>query len=320
MTFSSHEKIAVFSCKGLGDGLITLILSHHLSKRHRVTTFHPFLQELQRWFPHLPLQPFPSCLEEFDRFFLFYERTPWMKKILSTCLLHYRSKTTILNPIATSHRDYPYWEEGRFDGALSFVENLTIFCRDILGIEDSHRENGISIPQGIVYRKYAKRITLHPTSSRRGKNWPRSKFLRLADTLKSQGWDPIFLVSPMERAEWPESPLFPNLDAVARFIFESAYIIGNDSGIGHLASCMGIPTLSIFRNKRSSTFWRPSFREGVVLLPKGRLPNLKWLRWRDKYWHWEISVCDVIRAFNQLCILGHETSLSSVLKKVNIIG
>ncbi len=78
---------AVFSCLGLGDGLLALELANNLHLNgDEVVTFHPFLQGLQGWLPHLPIRPFPPVLEEFDRFFIIYEKTPWMEAVIQTCL------------------------------------------------------------------------------------------------------------------------------------------------------------------------------------------------------------------------------------------
>lgn len=287
-------KIAVFSCLGLGDGLLALILSHNLHLAgHATTTFHPFLSELQAWFPHLPIRPFPPNLAEYDRFFIIYEKTEWMEKVLKECLEKHREKTTVLNPIATPNTDYPYWEEGRFDGRLTFAENLYRFCRDILKLPQPTKYNGIAPSE----RKYPKRVILHPTSSRLGKNWPRAKFLKLAEELKSQGFDPVFIVGPHERSEWPEAPSFPSLAAMTAFVAESGCMIGNDSGIGHLASSFGLPTITICRNERTANFWRPDWASNKVCLPAPWLPNIKGLRWRDQYWHWGISVGKVLKAF-----------------------
>ena len=126
-------KIAIFSCAGVGDCLLTLILSENLRRAgHEVVTFHPFMQELQAWFPELPIRPFPPQYEEFDQFFVVYEKSTWMNEVLQTCLTNYRKETIVLNPIATPNRDYPYWEEGRFDGRFSFADNLVTFCQTIL--------------------------------------------------------------------------------------------------------------------------------------------------------------------------------------------
>ncbi|HUD01962.1 MAG TPA: glycosyltransferase family 9 protein [Rhabdochlamydiaceae bacterium] len=316
-------KIAVFSCAGLGDCLLTTILSQNLASHghdrgHEVVTFHPFMSQMQSWFPRLPLRPFPPKLEEFDRFFIFYEKSDWMFKVLETCQAKFRDKTTVLNPIATPNTDYPYWEEGRFDGNQTFADNLVAFCK-MIGIEKAVKSNGISLPAGLQPRRYLKRVVLHPTSSRPGKNWPRLKFLKLAERLSESGYEPVFIVSPAERIEWPEAPLFSSLDEMARFVGESGFMIGNDSGIGHLASCIGVPTVSLFKNERTANFWRPSFAPGEICLPQGWLPNLKGLRWRDKYWHWGLSVGQVFRTFEKFCVLCDQTSSLSALGKEDIV-
>lgn len=314
-------KIAVFSCAGLGDFLLTSILSHHLATQgHEVITFHPFMSQMQPWFPHLPIRPYPPVLEEFDRYFVFYEKSKWMFEVLDRCLKEFREKTTVLNPIATPNTDYPYWEEGKFDGRLPFADNLVRFCQQQLGIAGATKTNGIVIPSDLVVRRYPHRVVIHPTSSRRGKNWPKPKFLKLAKKLKAKGLDPVFVTSPQERAEWPEAREFSSLDEVARFVAESGYMIGNDSGIGHLASVLGVPTVSLFKNERTADFWRPSFAPGAVCLPRGWLPNVKGMRWRDHYWHWGLSVGHVIRTFDQFRVLCDQAFDLVNLGKENIVG
>jgi len=294
-------KCAVFSCLGLGDGLLALVLSHNLHLQgHETATFHPFLNQLQDWFPHLPIRSFPPKLEEFDRYFIIYERSDWSLAVLKECLEKYRGKTTVLNPIATPNTDYPFWEEGRFDGRLPFSDNLMIFCRDILKFPEATKNNGIVVPPHVVPRKHVKRVVIHPTSSRPGKNWSKSKFIKLAKELEKQGWDPAFIVGPNERSEWQNAPKFDTLSDMVVFVVESGYMIGNDSGIGHLASLFGLPTLTLCRNERTADFWKPAWAPGSVCLPGGWLPNIKWLRWRDHHWQWGISVGKVLEAFHSI--------------------
>ncbi len=314
-------KYAIFSCSGLGDCLLTLIISENLHRQgHEVTTFHPFMSEFQPWFPHLPIRPFSPNYREFDRFIVMYEKSTWMKEVLDTCLAKRRKETIVLNPIATPNTDYPYWEEGRFDGRVPFADNLVTFCRDILGLSSAKKANGLILPSDIKLNVKPKQVVIHPTSSRPGKNWPRAKFLKLASAIEKRGYEPIFIVSPKERAEWPEAPPFPNLEAMARCVAESGLMVGNDSGIGHLASYFGIPTMTFFKNERTADFWKPAFAPNFALTPKGWLPNLKGLRWRDRYWHWGISVHRALCTFDQLCILGHETMDPAALRKKDIVG
>src|SRR5581483_5215478 len=305
------QHCAVFSCQGMGDGLIALVLSNNLYLNGaEATTFHPFLDGLSPWFPHLPISKFPSTeelelvLEKFDRFFIIFEKSSWMQAILQFCLKRHRDKTTVLNPIASARCDYPYWEEGRFNGNRSFVENIYTYCKDILKFTVVTKSNGIAVPKGVSPRKFEKRIVIHPTSSREGKNWPSEKYLELSGKLKAEGYALSMILTQEEREGWDlrgiEAPIFMDLLEMAAYVAESGYMIGNDSGIGHLASCLGVPTLTVCRSAQASKFWRPSWARGMIVTPSSWVPNLKGLRLRDKHWKKWISVEKVIKSFRLL--------------------
>ncbi len=301
----------VFSCQGLGDGLIALVLSNNLRLNgHRVETFHPFLKGLQEWFPSLLLKPFPQiaememALKKFDRFFIIYEKTEWMKAILDICQQRYPERTVVLNPIATRNRDYPYWEQGKFDGAYPFVDNLYWYCQKQLGLPVVTKSNGIACPETVQFKRYPHRVVLHPKSSREGKNWPIEKFIQLAFRLKKEGWDPAFILTREEReqysieAEW--MPIFQNIHEMAIYISESGFMIGNDSGIGHLASCLGLSTVTICRNRATAEFWRPAWSRGEIVAPSRWIPNLKGLRLRDQHWKKWVTVQAVLSKFERI--------------------
>lgn len=302
-------RTAVFSCLGLGDGLISLVLSQNMAKQGwQVDTFHPSLQSLQSWFPHLPLLRLPpkeeleNTLRHYDRFFLFYEKSESMLRILELCQNKWPNRLTVLNPIATLRHDYPYWEGGKFEGCYPFVQNLVNFCRHTLGFASPTFSNGITPPPNTQVQRYPKRIVLHPKSSRETKNWPWEKFQELATRLEQKGFDPWFILSASEKEEAPacKSPDLSTLSEMAHFVAESGAMIGNDSGIGHLASCFGLPTVTICRHRQASLFWRPGWSPGVVLTPPSLMPNLKGMRWRDRYWKECISVKRVENAFLEL--------------------
>ncbi len=300
---------AVFSCLGLGDGLISLVLSNNLHLNGAsVTTFHPFLSSLQPWFPHLPLSSFPDeielTLEKFDQIFLFFEKSPQMQSLLKVCLEKYRHKTVILNPIATANRDYPYWEEGKFNGERPFVDNLYTFCKETLRFAVATKSNGIILPEGISLNPNPRRILLHPTSSREGKNWGQKRYLTLYDKLETRGFTPTLLLTKEEQLGWNLegkcSPVFNSLSELAGYIYGSRLLIGNDSGLGHLASCLGMPTLTLCRSAQNAKFWRPAWTQGAVLTPSPWIPNLKGLRLRDKHWQKWISVKRVLRQLAEI--------------------
>ena len=300
------KRCAVFSCMGLGDGLISLVLSNNLQLNgYLPVTFHPFLSQLQTWFPCLPIRPFEgSELFNFDHYFIFFEKSPWMQEVIAHCQKHFPDKTTILNPIATPHRDYPYWENGKFDGRRPFVDNLYRFCQEGLGFKVATKSNGIVPPPSVMARRYPKRVIFHPSSSREGKNWTKEKYLELAKRLSEKGYSPLFLLTKEERQGWDLSSIDvlenSTLAEMAKAVCESGSMIGNDSGIGHLASCLGVPTVTICRSKLTACFWRPAWARGAVLTPSSWIPNLKGLRLRDQHWKKWISVPRVLREFEKI--------------------
>lgn len=304
-----NVRALVLSCLGLGDGLISLVLSHNLKNQgHEVLTLHPFLKALQSWFPDLPIEP-PSCLQlgdlgSFDKIFLFHEKTPRMLEIQEYCLKNHPDKIVILNPIASTRTDYPFWENGKFDGSKTFVDNLVDYCSRELGLKNVTKNNGIRIPEHVQLKKYPKRIVIHPTSSQEKKNWPWEKFMGLARKLEMQGWDPQFLLTKEEKDKYPSCscPEMRNLEEMAAFVAESGAMIGNDSGIGHLASCLGLPTVTICRKAQTAYFWRPAWGKSSVVAPPPWLFNLKWMRWRDRHWKKFISETEVLNSFCDLLI------------------
>lgn len=300
-----NKSAAVFSCLGLGDGLIALVLSNNLNLNgFRVTTFHPSLSVLQRWFPWTAIRPFPPLeeLERFDRIFIPLEKSVSMQAVIRECRKKYPQKTTIINPIATANRDYPYWEVGKFDGRIPFSDNLKIFCERELNLPVSTKDCGIVIPDDVKPKAHPKRIVIHPTSSREGKNWLPQRYRQLGEELKKRGYEPAFIVSSSERLHWEDCrpPEFSSLDEIAKYVAESGGMVGNDSGIGHLASAVGLPTVTLCRSRLAGRFWRPSWSAGSMLYPPLWVPNLKGARLRDKYWKQLISVRRVLNTLLSL--------------------
>lgn len=110
-------------------------------------------------------------------------------------------------------------------------------------------------------------IVLHPGAGSAAKCWPVERFLELTRRLKADGVDVEVLLGEVELERWPASQVKAFGDsAVVRtpatltLLLEclaraSAYI-GNDSGPGHLAAILGVPTVSIF-GPRDPARWKP---------------------------------------------------------------
>jgi ADP-heptose:LPS heptosyltransferase len=65
--------------------------------------------------------------------------------------------------------------------------------------------------------------------------WPRARFEELAAGLRRNGWETEIVDDSLEGV----SALIEKLDSADRFI-------GNDSGPGHIAALLGIPTFTVF--------------------------------------------------------------------------
>jgi len=196
------------------------------------------------------------------------------------------------------------------DPSLTMVDNLKNFCDKALKLKVSTKENGLDLFQKdqLVFRKNLKRIAIHPSSADPKRNWPLKKFIHLAVSLKNRGYESFFILSQKERPAFVKAldiagfpaPDFSSLKEIAGFLYESGFFIGNDSGIGHLASALKIPTLTIFATKRKEIFWRPGWGLSRKVAPYSLLPNIKHLRLQEKYWQNLLPVFKVYREFIKL--------------------
>lgn len=144
-------------------------------------------------------------------------------------------------------------------------------------------DNGLTPKKGLIHRKYPKRIAIHPSSADPKRNWPLKNFEEVAAFLQNNGFEPFFLFEN-------EKPVFPNLEDLASFLFESGAFLGNDSGPGHLASSLKIPSLIIGKDYHHLLHWRPGWLPPVVLTPPRWITHFKAAR---PYWNRFISTRNV---------------------------
>jgi hypothetical protein len=110
-------------------------------------------------------------------------------------------------------------------------------------------------------------VVLHPGAGSGKKCWPAERFLELAGLLKGSGRNVQVILGDVEREGWPRE----QIEAFARnaevrepqtlvelkdVLAGASAFVGNDSGPGHLAGIIGIPTFSIFGPKDPAR-WRP---------------------------------------------------------------
>jgi heptosyltransferase-3 len=110
-------------------------------------------------------------------------------------------------------------------------------------------------------------VVIHPGAGAARKCWPIERFIELSGLLAAKGKQVRFIVGEVEKEKWPADRLSAlsssatnvepaNMVELAEVIRSAQLFIGNDSGPGHLAGILGVPTVAIF-GPGNTTRWRP---------------------------------------------------------------
>lgn len=285
-----YKTIAIIGGIGLGDNLIQMVLAGNAQKTgSAVTMYSSIMRQISRWFPHIQIE---STLEPHQ-----YNQTlaPFSK-----ILCPHGPRCSINSNIAEKWISY----ETVYRKNRHWADNIVTAGSHFLELHNGSRENRIRIPTRLHYRCNARRVAIHPTSAFEKKNWEPIKYLELAKRLENRTYEPVFIMSRQEKLVWERIVNgrfalkgFSTLDHCASFLYESAYFIGNDSGCGHLASNLGIPTLSIHGRSGNSRRWRPAWGTVLVVTPA---INLIGNRLRYRFWRSFMGVDRVEQAFDKL--------------------
>jgi hypothetical protein len=287
------RRVAVILSPALGDSLLMATVAHNLQLNHvDVTVFGRQAYSLREWLPALKVEPdlgaegLRERLAQFDTVLQLHHNKPFAN------LGDHHPHVLLLDHIP------------RAASPDSMVDRLAAYCRGELKLPQVGRGNGLTPVTGLEHRKHRLRVAIHPTASTADKCWLAPRFLQLGLELRAAGYDPQFVLGLEERAAWGDvekagllMPRFDSLDMLASWLYESGWFIGNDSGVGHLASNLQIPTLSLFMRKGIARTWRPGWGAGQVLIGGAYLPSGKL---KERYWKHMLSVRRVIRAFHQL--------------------
>jgi hypothetical protein len=249
-------KIQIRCASGVGDALIFHMAAYNLSLHgHQVflDTPHDFGRFLPSYPPLVP-----------DVVFLQHDNQP--KNLIPT-FTFYGSHNSKKHPPLRPGYDYVCQPN------LTMVDNLLLALKALFQINPVP-EIGLT-PLG-VYKKYPKRVAIQKECAPE-KNWGR--FDELFPLLKD--FEPTYI------------PQFPTLEELLTYIYESGFVLSNDSSPGHIASAFHIPHLVIAQNARHMRLWRPGWSRGKVITPP--LPNWKALR---PYWRKFISVQSIVKNIN----------------------
>ncbi|MDQ6644394.1 MAG: glycosyltransferase family 9 protein, partial [Chloroflexota bacterium] len=144
-----------------------------------------------------------------------------------------------------------------------------------------------------------RRIAIHPGSGGTQKCWPASSFATLIEQLCQQNYPILLLAGPADHERIHElqlllthasqmSQLSQSLPTsrsnmittlieapllhIAQLLQQCRCYIGNDSGITHLSSMLGIPTIALF-GPTDPTIWRP-VGPGVTVIQEQDLKDI----------------------------------------------
>ena len=287
-----REKVAILMAPRLGDSLLMMVIANNFRNNGaQVSIFGDYIWQLRDWFPGFDIhrslveEQAQAALCDFDRAIQMHPGWPFD-------LTRYHPNVTI-------------YDEHVVVTGKGFVKayQMRDFCREFFGLTGTTHANGLAAPDGMAKHRHPKRVAIHPTSTGALRCWAPRHFGKLATDLIKAGYEPAFIVSPAERADWEWVtrlgallPDNPGLSGVASYIRESGWFIGNESGIGHLASATGIPVLTLTGRMKRTRAWRPAWSHSRIVapwyIPGGRL--------RDRYWRQLLTPQHVMWAFGKL--------------------
>lgn len=238
--------VALVLSNRLGDSLYQMTLANNLRKAGRdITVYGVHGYALREWFPDFDIRPLPAdsaSLAGYDTIVQMDPDSPF-DGLTRVCKRFLSTKEW--GKIRAAPR--------RHDSPNGILDEFRRFSADAFGLTEWSADNGLRAPAGLTARRHDKRVILHPTSSEAERCWTPGKYVVVARRLRAMGYEPTFVLAPSERAFW--KPLLeqahaglveaPSIEGVAAEVYESGWFIGTDSGIGHLASCCGLSTVTI---------------------------------------------------------------------------
>ena len=122
--------------------------------------------------------------------------------------------------------------------------------------------------RGVGFVRTAGSVTvIHPGSGSREKCWPVDRFVEVAARLQAAGKPVRFVIGEVEKERWTDADV-QRLESSADLrcpgnslelvgaLADARAFLGNDSGPGHLAAMLGVPTVCLF-GPTSPAVWQP---------------------------------------------------------------
>ena len=313
-----NARVALVSFESLGDSLIYTMMADNLRRNGYTTTlFGNVPYQLKEWLPQLSIKPYPefetfySTLDDYHLVLMSPSRTIRnstgeikiedirhrflliCQKVPNTWLFdhHSRLKQNLTQDIFQEIEQLSHSAGSihyRKFKKESVVEITLDFMREKMGLEVFSANVDLTPPKDLIFRKNKRRIVLSPDSAwPEKKDWSPERFLKLCDLLAQANYEPVIVVAPANHSAWQAKTnnhfltlTFENIGKLAEYIYESAAVIANDSGNGHLASFLGIPVVTIYRKRNPYFHWRPDWSDTRVICPRIVLPGSDGPIWR----------------------------------------
>ncbi len=113
-------------------------------------------------------------------------------------------------------------------------------------------------PAPRIARPPGSRLVYHSGAARQVRVWPVERAARLAASLRDKGYPVEVICDPDQRGSWEkagERPHVPgSLSGLLDRLEGAGAFVGNDSGPGHLAAALGVPTFTFFGPQRPEWF------------------------------------------------------------------
>lgn len=290
LRLAQGESVTVVPRPPLGDGLVSLVLARNLAAAGaRVEVLHDQLAYLAGWAPRgVVLQRRGAAGEGAPSVVVHHAPD-------SLSVAQGSRATFILREHAELHRHAPRAEVLRDLGASLFH------------LEEPGSSYALEIPGRLSAEEAGnpRRVLLHPESGEPARSWPADSFLALGAELRERGLEPELLVAPSELSRWEEPaqksglPVFceQDLALAAQRLATSRMLVGNDSGVGHLAAAIGTPCVVLFTRRRVAERWCPRGGPVEPVLPPLEVPITALQR---RLWKRTIGVPRVLGAIERL--------------------
>lgn len=280
----------------IGDSMYLLVLLRNLLRRgDTLTLIGGIVYPLRDWFPYAAFIPDPTSDSSQDRLHHYDRLVEMFPRTIAGKLAGELAPTQPLLKLI----DLPAFRQ-----PVHILESMLAIGQQDFGLSGSMlTDNGICAPAHLRFRREPDRVIIHPVASNDFKAWDASSFVKLAHRLQQRGLRPCFVLPPAEAARWHalapgiQVAAFDDLADLAAHLYESGWFIGNDSGIGHLASALGLPTVSLFPRKKLARRWRPGWGVNEVVVP---LPLMVTGKLKELFWRQLMPVGRVLSAFDRL--------------------